>query len=424
MGIEETLKKYSWIVPLIQKADRETRSTLMKNIRQRKKNFFPKGDFKADVDNLIKCMLCPNLCRFDCGSLLAASTESMSPAYKSRIAYYLSIGKLDPADPTNKEFIDLMYKCSNEESCKLWCPFNFSVVSLLETVRDDLNTKGLMPEYVKPVLNNLHKTNTVEDHDIFKTYKEKGIDNVETGGEDDVFFHIGCISMRFPLMVQSYIDILKKAGVKFSTNLEQKACCGAPAFTIRDLDTAKKLAEKNLDMIEKSGAKLVVADCPGCASTMIEKYNDIGVKVKPKIIHIVKYIAQLIEEGKLHFEKEIPIEFSKVTVHDPCHLSRNLGDLTSLRRIFKSIKGLTLLEPMYSNEFTHCCGWSGALHWADQNIALEEASNRVSELKDTGANVFVSACPLCEVGLEKGLGKNEKNKIRIIDISELLMKVV
>ncbi len=424
MGIEETLKKYSWLAPLLQKADRETRSTLMKNLRRRKKNFFPQGDFKADIDSLIKCMLCPNLCRFDCGSLVAASTESMSPAYKSRIGYYLSVGKLDPTDPTNKEFIDLMYKCSNEESCKTWCPFNFSVVSLLETVRDDLNAKGLMPDYVKPILANLHKTNTVEEFDVFKTFKEKGIDNIETDGNDDVFFHIGCISMRFPSMIQSYIDILKKAKVKFSTNLEQKACCGAPAFTMRDLNTAKILAEKNGDLIEKSGANLVVADCPGCASTMIEKYDEIGVKIKPKIIHIVNYIAQLIEEGKLKFENEIPTELSKVAVHDPCHLSRNLGDLTSLRAIFKSIKGLTLLEPIYNNEYTHCCGWSGALHWADKNIALTEASNRVNELKDTGASVFVSACPLCEVGLDKGLGKNEKNKIKILDISELLIKVL
>ena len=230
--------------------------------------------------------------------------------------------------------------------------------------------------------------------------------------------------MKFPLMVQSYIEILKKAGIKFSTNLKQKACCGAPAFTIRDLETAKLLAEKNKTMIEESGANLVVADCPGCASTLIDKYEDVGVKIKPKVIHIVNYIAQLIDEGKLKLEKQIPEEFSKVTVHDPCHLSRNLGDTTSLRKIFKAIRGLTLIEPMHNNENTHCCGWSGALHWADKNIALKEASNRVNELKGTGANVFVSACPLCEVGLDYGLEKDEKTKIKIVDISELLLKVL
>ena len=422
--MSEILKKYKWMGPIIEKMDRDVKKIFMKNFRMRDKNFFPEGDYKADIKNLVNCMLCPNMCRFDCGTLQASQKETMSPAYKSRIGYYLTTGLINPLDPENKDFIDLMYKCTNEGTCKVWCPFNFSVVELLETVRDDLNAKGLMPEYVKPVLNNLHKTYTVEDHDIFKTYKEKGIDNVETSGDDDIFFHIGCISMKFPKMIQSYIEILKKAGVKFSTNLKQKACCGAPAFTIRDLETAKLLAEKNQKLIEDSGASLVVADCPGCASTLIDKYEEVGVKIKPKVIHIINYIAQLIDKGKLKLEKQIPVEFSKVTVHDPCHLSRNLGDTTSLRTIFKQIKGLTLIEPLHTKENTHCCGWSGALHWADKEIALKEASNRVNELKDTGANVFVSACPLCEVGLDYGLEEVEKTRIKIIDISELLLKVL
>ncbi|MFX1235935.1 MAG: hypothetical protein ACFFBY_15510, partial [Promethearchaeota archaeon] len=149
MGVFETLKKYKWVLPLINKADRETKATLLKNFRNKKKDYYPKGEYKADVDNLIKCMLCPNMCRFDCGTLQASQTETMSPAYKAKIAYYLSINRIDPTKDENKQFIDLMYKCTNEENCKIWCPFDFSVVSLLESVRDDLNDKGLMPDYCK-----------------------------------------------------------------------------------------------------------------------------------------------------------------------------------------------------------------------------------------------------------------------------------
>jgi len=214
MGIEETLKKYSWIVPLLQKADRETRSILMKNLRQRKKNFFPEGDFKADLENLTKCMLCPNMCRFDCGSLQAANTESMTPAYKARIGYYISTGKIDPNDPSNREFIDLMYKCTNEETCKVWCPFEFSVVSLLETVRDDLISKDLLPDYLKPRINNLRNTETIEDYNIYKTYKEKGIKNIETKGNDEVFYYIGCEMMKSP-------EVVNANAVKQNNNAEE-----------------------------------------------------------------------------------------------------------------------------------------------------------------------------------------------------------
>jgi fumarate reductase (CoM/CoB) subunit B len=219
MGIFETLKKYEWMLPLINKADRETKSTLMKNFRKKKENYYPKEELKADVDNLIKCMLCPNMCRFDCGTLQASSSETMSPAYKAKIGYYLTIGKIDPTREENKDFIDLMYKCTNEENCKIWCPFEFSVVSLLETVREDLNDKGLMPNYCKEQIKRLKDTNTIEDYNIFKTYKEKGIENIETDGHDDVFYYIGCEAMKFPRVVKANIEILKKAGIKFSTNL-------------------------------------------------------------------------------------------------------------------------------------------------------------------------------------------------------------
>ena len=116
----EILDKYKWMGPIIEKMDSEIKRIFMKNFRLREKNFFPKGDYKADVKNLVNCMLCPNMCRFDCGTLQAAQKETMSPGYKARIGYYLTMGKIDPTKEENKEFIDLMYKCSNEESCKIW----------------------------------------------------------------------------------------------------------------------------------------------------------------------------------------------------------------------------------------------------------------------------------------------------------------
>jgi len=198
MGVFETLKKYKWMLPLINKADRETKSTLMKNFRKKKENFYPKKEVKANVDDLIKCMLCPNMCRFDCGTLQATQTETMSPAYKARIGYFLSMGKIDPSLPENKEFIDLMYKCTNEENCKVWCPFDFSVVSLLETVREDINDLGLMPDYCKKQIEKLKTTRTIEDYNIYKTYEEKKIENIGTDGNDEVFYYIGCETMKFP----------------------------------------------------------------------------------------------------------------------------------------------------------------------------------------------------------------------------------
>ena len=420
MGVFETLKKYKWMLPLINKADRETKSTLMKNFRKKKQNFYPKKEVKANIDDLIKCMLCPNMCRFDCGTLQATQTETMSPAYKARIGYFLSIGKIDPSLPENKEFIDLMYKCTNEENCKVWCPFDFSVVSLLETVRDDINDLGLMPDYCKKQIEKIKSTKTIEDFNIYKTYEEKKIENIETDGKDEVFYYIGCETMKFPEVVKANIELLKKAKIKFSTNLEKRVCCGAPVLNIRDMELAKELAKENIELIQKTGAKIVISDCPGCVLTLTKRYETIGMKADIKVIHIAEFLKDLIEKEKIKPGK-IKEKYRKVTIHDPCLLARNLNDVNSIREILHSIPNLEISEPIYTKNYTHCCGWSGTTHWADKEIAIKEASNRIEELKETGAKIIISACPLCELGLEYGIDDTEKKKLIVKDISEILV---
>ena len=59
------LERYKWMIPLMNQADKEAKRKLFKNLRLKEKNFFPKEEYHADVKNLISCMLCPNICRFD-----------------------------------------------------------------------------------------------------------------------------------------------------------------------------------------------------------------------------------------------------------------------------------------------------------------------------------------------------------------------
>jgi Fe-S oxidoreductase len=143
-------------------------------------------------------------------------------------------------------------------------------------------------------------------------------------------------------------------------------------------------------------------------------------KADIKVIHIAEFLKDLIEKEKIKPGK-IKEEYRKVTIHDPCLLARNLNDVNSIREILHSIPNLEISEPTYTKNYTHCCGWSGTTHWADKEIAIKEASNRIEELKETGAKIIISACPLCELGLEYGIDDTEKKKLIVKDISEILV---
>jgi len=45
----EILKKYKWMGPIIDAMDRDIKRIFMKNFRMRDKNFFPEGEYKADI---------------------------------------------------------------------------------------------------------------------------------------------------------------------------------------------------------------------------------------------------------------------------------------------------------------------------------------------------------------------------------------
>ena len=121
--------KYKWVMDELKNVSFTEKARAMKHFLLGEKKFLPKKKTHADMDLVIKCALCPNMCRFDCGTLQAGKSETLSPAYKARIGYFLSKGIIDPTQEENREYIDLMYKCTNEESCKVWCPFEFSVVT-------------------------------------------------------------------------------------------------------------------------------------------------------------------------------------------------------------------------------------------------------------------------------------------------------
>ena len=149
-----------------------------------------------------------------------------------------------------------------------------------------------------------------------------------------------------------------------------------------------------------------------------------GIKIEKDFLHITKFIMKLFDDGKLQLKNSIPEDFKMITIHDPCLIARNLNDTESIRGILNKIPDLEIVEPIYNKEYVHCCGWSGTAHWADKDLAISEAQIRINELKETGAITFISACPLCELGLAYGIEESEKEKYKILDISELLLKLL
>ena len=143
--------------------------------------------------------------------------------------------------------------------------------------------------------------------------------------------------------------------------------------------------------IETNQVHILVVDCPTCIKMMREIYQEIGVQLNMEIMHTVQFIDTLLKQGRLRLKKEDRI----VTFHDPCILSNDLATSGTPREIITAL-GFRLKEPVYWGEHTHCCGASYGAKIGDHSLRDAVTAMRLSELRNTAADLYVTACPTCK----------------------------
>ena len=111
--------------------------------------------------------------------------------------------------------------------------------------------------------------------------------------------------------------------------------------------------------------------------------------------------ARLVAEGKLAPGVAKAFEGQLVTYHDPCYLGRYGGTVDEPRALLERFGG-TVAEPERNRDNPYCCGAGGGLLFEDTDA---EPGTRISDvrfkqLRATGANTVVTACPFCSIMLK------------------------
>ncbi len=392
----EKIRKNSWLIKLIVKANLSTKNQLIKSLLFSEKKYLPKTRLEADAKSVLKCALCPNMCRFACPILKAEKSEAVSPSGKTRIAHLLETDHLE----YKKENVDIFYNDLDCEACRQWCPFGFSVGELSIGVKRDIAKKGLTPKALLEVKDKLLKEHTIYPEGItsFADPKEK---------KANILYFAGCTTLnkRKEIAVAT-TKILEKAGISF-TVLQEEWCCGYPLYALGFQEEFQSFAERNSKGIKETGCKMIICSCPTCAYVLKKMYPLGNCEVK----HASQYFLELIKGNKLNL-KEVDKEF---VYHDPCVLSRKLDVTEEPRQVLKSIPNLTLKETYFNKKNTQCCGKGGGLGLANPELSFQIAQNRVSQLEEVSSSI-VTACPSCELAL-KSAGKS----IEVLDLSEIIL---
>ena len=247
----------------------------------------------------------------------------------------------------------------------------------------------------------------------------------ETG---DVLFFVGC-SPYFNVIfnnigansldaTKSSIKILNALGIEPAVRPDER-CCGHDAYWTGELETFKQLAKKNLEMIQKSGAKKVIFSCAEGYTTLKTIYPKFFGKLKFEVQHISQFIAEKVEAGELKF-KELS---EKVTYHDPCRLGRFESEYEAPRKVLQAIPGLELIEMPRNRENSLCCGSSTWINCTQVNKKIQV--EKLKEAQSTGAATMVTACPKCNIHLNCTMHDNGfQFDVKIKDLASLVAEAL
>ena len=125
--------------------------------------------------------------------------------------------------------------------------------------------------------------------------------------------------------------------------------------------------------------------------------------------------------GSLCFEDEPPK--LRVTYHDPCYLGRHNREYGDARKVLAALPGLELREMDRSMQDALCCGGGGGNVFTDiiGNGPESPARDRVSEARDTGAEILAVSCPTCAVMLADAVKTNNMDeRIQVKELSEIV----
>ena len=330
-----------------------------------------------EAEKLSRCAMCADMCKYTCPTYLATGRETLSPQKMARLIVYDEKGLLED----EKGFLDLMFQSAMCGACGRHCIYDdYDLRKFIHKARVKAFESGVIPEDVKKRIETFRRFGNPDG-------ERKVIDK----GAGDTGYFISCSSYKDEELLKATEKMFSKSGLDVRQFGGGEMCCGAPLYYAGDTEGFRRVSLKMKAEIEKRQVRRIVVDCPTCIKMMTQIYREIGVELDVEIVHTVQFIGELLEQGRLRLRKEK----RAVTFHDPCILSNDLS-MSDIPRKVLAAMGCSLKESVYSEDHTHCCGAPYGAKIGDHGLKDAVTSMRLNELRNTAADIYVTACPTCK----------------------------
>lgn len=219
--------------------------------------------------------------------------------------------------------------------------------------------------------------------------------------------------------------------------IEAWQCCGG-VFTTNKNEIATKLSSVRALMAAKEKNQMLVSVCSAChnvikqTNNMFKTDEEFASKVnnymapenyngETKVLHYLELLRDVVGFDKVKEKVVNSLEGKKVAAYYGCLLLRpgkvmamdDVENPTIIEDLIKALGGEPVVYP-YRNE---CCG--GYVTMENPDLAMKKSQAVTSSAKNGGAEVILTACPLCKYNLDKN-----GTDVPVVYLTELLAEAL
>ena len=320
-----------------------------------------------------------------------------------------------------------IWRCTTCGKCPQRCPRDVKQIESGVSLRRIATEYGVFPHSVRSI--RTISGSLVGEGNPLNEERKKRADWAEglsvkmfTEGMEILYFPCCYLSYdpRLKKVARATANILNRAGVDFGILGVKENCCGESIRKTGDEEVFKRLAKENIKTFIDHGVKKILVSSPHCYHTFKNEYPEFMVNFE--VVHITRYLFELIQAGRLVLNKEYR---KKIAWHDPCYLGRHNGLYDEPREVLRKIPGLELNEMAESRVESLCCGGGGGRIWMETPKGQRFSDIRIEQAVGVGAEVLATSCPYCITNFEDSrLNRENSEALQIKDITEIVQEVI
>ncbi len=232
----------------------------------------------------------------------------------------------------------------------------------------------------------------------------------------------GCVQpSMLPNIDSATARVLDAAGIQ-SVVAKSATCCGAVKFHLNDHEGGKAQMRANIDawwphLDGSSPVEAILMNASGCG-VMVKDYGHVlrddpqyAAKAK-RISSLTRDLSECLPELVERLKGQVKTSGPSITFHPPCTLQHGQqlrgGVETHLAKLGFDVKPVL-------NESHLCCGSAGTYSVLQPALAYALRDRKLAHLKDTQAEVIVSANIGCITHLQSGTSTPVKHWVEVLD---------